>query len=748
MEASALHAPSLTRVPLGAPLLRLRSDEQLLALFRAGNEDAFGAIHDRYRQRLFAYVRQMLSAGPRQDAEDVMQDVFVRAYGALRADDREVNLRAWLYRVAHNRCIDHLRRPTPPPAEIFEMSRKPLHDPIEEAQRREDLARLVEDVGRLPEQQRSALLMREIDGMSYADLAAALDVTVPAVKSLLVRARVGLVEAAEARDADCCEIRDDLMASYDRGVKASGRARRAHALVRRLPRVPRGAARHAALVRRAHPGVAPACSARSPPASASAAAVPPRAARPRAAAASPRPAAGGTLATATACKVAAVVCTAALTAGGAVEVHKLQHDRAAAPAKAAAAPAPRTRATAAKAVRGGRPAGPAPHDEPAGHGRPRRRPPRRRPRRRRRPPSWLRSPPAPRSKEPVETTPVTAPETTAPTRTGGVSAPEQAEAPAQSPGTTAPGTTAPATGTPPQSGTAAPEQGTPSGSTGSGAQNGPAATRAPRRPSTSGDNLAAIDRYLETLDHETLLVRRGRRSGLYTMVAVHSTARGPSLGGCRMWTYGDSRAAVRDVLRLSRAMTFKAAVAGLPLGGGKGVIMLPAGHAPPTGDERRDVLLDFGETVDALDGAYITAEDVGTSDRDMAVIAEATDHVAGLAVETRQLGRPEPVDRARRPVRDGGRLRARLRQRLARRAAASRSSASAASAASSPGCCTTPAPRSWWPTSTRASARSRTSSAPPGPTPTPRWPPRSTCSPRARSAACSTTTPCPSCAAA
>ena len=195
-----------------------------------------------------------------------MQDVFVRAYGALRADEREINLRAWLYRVAHNRCIDHLRRPMPPAAEIFEMSRKPLHDPIEEAQRREDLARLVEDVGRLPEQQRSALLMREIDGMSYADLAAALDVTVPAVKSLLVRARVGLVEAAEARDADCCEIRDDLLASYDRGVKASGRARRHMRSCCRLPRVPHGAEGHAALVRRAHPGrSASAGSARSAP---------------------------------------------------------------------------------------------------------------------------------------------------------------------------------------------------------------------------------------------------------------------------------------------------------------------------------------------------------------------------------------------------------------------------------------------------------------------------------------------------
>jgi RNA polymerase sigma factor (sigma-70 family) len=168
----------------------------------------------------------MLCAGPRQDAEDVLQDVFVRAYGALRADARQINLRAWLYRVAHNRCIDHLRRPVPPAADVYDVSRKPLHDPIDAAQRREDLARLVADISRLPEQQRSALLMREIDGMSYVDLASALDVTVPAVKSLLVRARIGLVEAAEARDADCEEIRVDLLDAYDRGVKASSRARR------------------------------------------------------------------------------------------------------------------------------------------------------------------------------------------------------------------------------------------------------------------------------------------------------------------------------------------------------------------------------------------------------------------------------------------------------------------------------------------------------------------------------------------
>jgi leucine dehydrogenase len=148
--------------------------------------------------------------------------------------------------------------------------------------------------------------------------------------------------------------------------------------------------------------------------------------------------------------------------------------------------------------------------------------------------------------------------------------------------------------------------------------------------------------HIEPLTHEALLVRRGRRSGLYTIVAVHSTARGPSLGGCRMWTYADERAAVRDALRLSRAMTFKSAVAGLPLGGGKGVICLPAGSAPPAGDDRRAVLLDFGETVAALDGAYITAEDVGTSEPDMRTISEVTDHVSGLAVESGGSGDPSP----------------------------------------------------------------------------------------------------------
>jgi len=136
-------------------------------------------------------------------------------------------------------------------------------------------------------------------------------------------------------------------------------------------------------------------------------------------------------------------------------------------------------------------------------------------------------------------------------------------------------------------------------------------------------------------------MRRGSRSGIYTFVAVHSTVRGPALGGCRMWSYADSREALRDVLRLSRAMTYKMAVADLPLGGGKGVIMLSP-HAPPSRERRHLALLDFADTVAALEGRYITAEDVGTSSRDMTVIAEQTSYVAGLPRKQGGSGDPSP----------------------------------------------------------------------------------------------------------
>jgi leucine dehydrogenase len=142
------------------------------------------------------------------------------------------------------------------------------------------------------------------------------------------------------------------------------------------------------------------------------------------------------------------------------------------------------------------------------------------------------------------------------------------------------------------------------------------------------------------LEHEDLVLHRGSRSGRYVIVAVHSTTLGPALGGARLWHYPSTIDGIRDALRLARAMTLKAAAAGLGLGGGKGVICGP--ERPPTGRERRDILLDFGDVVESLEGRYITAEDVGTSPPDLVVIRERTDHVAGLPSEQGGSGDPSP----------------------------------------------------------------------------------------------------------
>jgi RNA polymerase sigma factor (sigma-70 family) len=229
VEASAIHARAGlrgSRVRLATPLLKLRSDQQLIGLFRAGNEDAFRVIHDRYRARLLAYIRQMLAGGPHPEAEDVLQDVFVRAYAGLRANGRELSLRPWLYRIAHNRCVDELRRPIPAAPEPLEVAPSLASDPVLASEQRESLRRLIIDIRRLPDQQRSALLMRELSGMAYGEIGGILGLSVPAVKSLLVRARMGLAAAHEARDTACHEIRSELAAAHDRGVRPSGLARR------------------------------------------------------------------------------------------------------------------------------------------------------------------------------------------------------------------------------------------------------------------------------------------------------------------------------------------------------------------------------------------------------------------------------------------------------------------------------------------------------------------------------------------
>jgi leucine dehydrogenase len=142
-------------------------------------------------------------------------------------------------------------------------------------------------------------------------------------------------------------------------------------------------------------------------------------------------------------------------------------------------------------------------------------------------------------------------------------------------------------------------------------------------------------------EHEELVIRRGARSGCYVIVAIHSTALGPALGGVRLWHYPATIDGARDALRLASGMTMKAAAAGLDLGGGKGVICAPEATVP-TGDERRGMLLDFGDLVGSLDGRYITAEDVGTTPRDLLTISERTNHVTGLPPERGGSGDPSP----------------------------------------------------------------------------------------------------------
>jgi leucine dehydrogenase len=143
-------------------------------------------------------------------------------------------------------------------------------------------------------------------------------------------------------------------------------------------------------------------------------------------------------------------------------------------------------------------------------------------------------------------------------------------------------------------------------------------------------------------DYEELRVVAGPRSGATIAIAVHSTALGPALGGARMWHYETPADGIEDALRLARAMTYKAAAAGLLLGGGKGVICAPTPERP-AGELRRAMLLDFGDAVASLGGKYVTAEDVGTGAADMEVIAERTSHVVGLPGERGGSGDPSPV---------------------------------------------------------------------------------------------------------
>jgi RNA polymerase sigma factor (sigma-70 family) len=209
VEVSALKHAGVAGIHGRSPLLRLQSDERLIALIRRGNHHAFEALMARYQSRLLSFCRHMLSS--KEDAEDVLQEVFAAAFNAIQADDRPLNVRPWLYRIARNRSLNHLRRAQPIGVDSMDVHfAEGGQSTADKVHRREDFRLLLEDVQGLPETQRTALLLREIDALSYDQIAEAMETTVPSVKSLLVRARVGLAEAAEARQLSCEDVRLEL----------------------------------------------------------------------------------------------------------------------------------------------------------------------------------------------------------------------------------------------------------------------------------------------------------------------------------------------------------------------------------------------------------------------------------------------------------------------------------------------------------------------------------------------------------
>lgn len=145
-------------------------------------------------------------------------------------------------------------------------------------------------------------------------------------------------------------------------------------------------------------------------------------------------------------------------------------------------------------------------------------------------------------------------------------------------------------------------------------------------------------RKMADMAHEQVVFCQDNETGLKAIIAIHNTVLGPALGGTRMWKYDNELDALRDVLRLSRGMTYKAAVTGLALGGGKAVIMGDA-----TTEKTEALMRKFGEYVDSLGGKYITAEDVGMSTKDMEYVKMETDHVTGIPMEMGGSGDPSPV---------------------------------------------------------------------------------------------------------
>src|SRR5207244_695322 len=162
----------------GRPVLRSQSDERLVDLVRAGSEPAFEAIVTRYRAPLLRYCKRIL---PEPRAEDAVQQAFVSAFGAIRRDDAHIDLRPWLYRIAHNTALNVLRDRGLHHLELNDRI-DGVERPDQALERRQGLRDVLAAVGALPERQRDAILLRELEGRSYKEIAVELGVSGGAVR--------------------------------------------------------------------------------------------------------------------------------------------------------------------------------------------------------------------------------------------------------------------------------------------------------------------------------------------------------------------------------------------------------------------------------------------------------------------------------------------------------------------------------------------------------------------------------------
>jgi len=218
-QAPTVVVPAGVRRP--ARLLRLASDERLVALVRGGDEAAFEALYDRHHRAILGFCRHML--GSLEEAEDAVQHAFLAAYGDLTGSTKRIELRAWLFTIARNRCLSMLRaRREHVALDAAEPATDGLSATVE---RREDVRELLGDLARLPEDQRAALLLAELGALDHAGIATVLGCPREKVKALVFQARSSLAASREARATPCEQIRTEL-ATASGGALRRGPLRR------------------------------------------------------------------------------------------------------------------------------------------------------------------------------------------------------------------------------------------------------------------------------------------------------------------------------------------------------------------------------------------------------------------------------------------------------------------------------------------------------------------------------------------